>query len=113
MTHISNEKWSELKERMGVLGIHESEIDEQFSLGGGPGGQKVNNTQNVVQLTYKDHQVRSKKSRSRESNRFFARRELCRRVATALGIPNKDDEKIKKMIKQKKRRKKRSIQKYN
>ena len=106
MTHISNEKWSELKERMRVLGIYESEIDEQFSLGGGPGGQKVNNTQNVVQLSYKNHRIRSKKSRSRESNRFFARRELCRQVATELGIPNKDDEKIKKIIKQKKTEKK-------
>ena len=112
MAHISNEKWKELRERMKVLGVYEDDIDESFVLGGGAGGQKVNKTHSVVQLKYYGHIVRSKKSRSRDANRFFARRELCNHVSAALGITTKDDEKIKKAIKQKKRRKSRAKKKY-
>tara|TARA_Y100001935_G_C17302076_1_gene509883 strand:- start:1352 stop:1699 length:348 start_codon:yes stop_codon:yes gene_type:complete len=113
MTHISNEKWKELRTRMMVLGILEDEIEELFILGSGSGGQKLNKTNSVVQLKYKDIMIRSKKSRSRDSNRFFARRELCNQVSEKLGIPTKDDMKIKKAIKQKKRRKSKSIKKYS
>ena len=112
MAEVSRQKWNELNERMRVLGIHEADLAETFSLGGGPGGQKVNKTHNVVQLSYNNFRIRSKKSRSREDNRFFARRELCNQVAEALGIPSKDDAKIKRAIKQKKRRKKKSSKKY-
>tara|TARA_A100001015_G_scaffold183695_1_gene204383 strand:- start:24 stop:368 length:345 start_codon:yes stop_codon:yes gene_type:complete len=113
MSHISNEKWAELKERMQLLGIYEQDLSESFILGGGSGGQKVNKTHSVVQLKYNDYVIRSKKSRNRDANRFFARRELCNHVAKDLGIPTKDDIKIKKAIKQKRRRKTRSNEKYS
>ena len=113
MSHISNEKWSQLKEHMKLLGIYESEIQESFVLGSGSGGQKINKTNNVVQLKYLNHLIRSKKSRNRDANRFHARRELCRVVSKELGIPTKDDLKIKQAIKQKKRRKNKSSKKYN
>lgn len=113
MTHISNEKWKELRERMMILGISEDDIEESFVLGHGSGGQKINKTHSVVQLKYKEIMIRSKKSRSRDSNRFFARRELCNQVSAHLGIPTQDDMKIKKAIKQKKRRKSKSIKKYS
>ena len=113
MSHISNEKWSELKKRMQILGINEGDIQESFILGSGSGGQKLNKTHCVVQLVYKTHQIRSQKSRSRDANRFFARRELCNRVSEALCIPTKDDLRIKKAIKQKKRRKRKAENKYN
>ena len=113
MTHISNDKWTELKARMMMLGILEDDIEERFVLGRGSGGQKINKTHSVVQLKYKERVVRSKKSRYRDSNRFFARRELCNQVSADLGISTKDDMKIKKAMKQKKRRKSKSIKKYS
>ena len=113
MTHISNEKWNALRERMAILGIIENDIDESFILGSGSGGQKLNKTNAVVQLKYNGFLIRSKKSRNRDSNRFFARRELCDKVSASLGIPTKDDMKIKKAIKQKKRRKSKSRNKYS
>ena len=60
MSHISNEKWSELKKRMQMLGINEGDIQESFILGSGSGGQKLNKTHCVVQLIYKTHQIRKK-----------------------------------------------------
>ena len=113
MSHITNEKWAALKERMRILGIDEAEISETFILGSGSGGQKVNKTNSVVQLKYNDILIHSKKSRHRDSNRFHARRELCDQITNALGIPTKDDMKIKKAIKQKKRRRSKSRVKYN
>ena len=32
MSHITNEKWAVLKERMAMLGINEGEIKETFTL---------------------------------------------------------------------------------
>ena len=31
MSHISNEKWAELKERMQLLGIYEQDLSEHIS----------------------------------------------------------------------------------
>ena len=53
MSHISNEKWKLLNERMQMLGIKESELQESFIQGGGSGGQKINKTSSTVVLTYK------------------------------------------------------------
>ena len=113
MSHITNEKWSLLKEKMAMLGIEEQDIQESFIQGGGSGGQKINKTCSTVVLIYKAHQVRCKKSRSRDGNRFFARRQLCEIIAQELGFPTRDQEKINKAMKQKQRRKRRSKQKYH
>ena len=55
---------------------------EQFDLlvlGGGPGGQKTNKTSNVVRLSHEPSgvQVRCGENRSRETNRWLARRMLA------------------------------------
>ena len=60
------------------------------------GGKKINKTSSTVVLNYKDHQVRCKKSRNRDGNRFFARRQLCEIVSQELGFPTRDQEKINK-----------------
>ncbi|MGC6367324.1 MAG: peptide chain release factor family protein [Candidatus Marinamargulisbacteria bacterium] len=112
MSHISNEKWKLLNERMQMLGIKESELQESFIQGGGSGGQKINKTSSTVVLTYKSHQVRCKKSRNRDGNRYFARRQLCELIAEELGMPTRDQEKIHKAMKQKQRRKRKSKAKY-
>ena len=77
---------AEIKEKLLILGI----VDfKQF---------KEGDLRYWWQLKYKELVIRSKKSRSRDSNRFFARRELCNQVSEKLGIPTKDDIKIKKAI---------------
>jgi len=113
MSHITNEKWAVLKERMAMLGINEGEIKETFILASGAGGQKVNKTSSAVLLVYKDLQVRAKKSRNRDGNRYFARKQLCEIIADQLGFPTKDKIKIDKAIKQKKRRKRKAKVKYS
>ncbi len=113
MSHVTNEKWAILKENMAMLGIDEGEIKESFVLGSGSGGQKINNTHSTVVLSYKDHQVRCKKTRNRDGNRYFARKMLCEIISDQLGFPSKDQLKIQKSIKQKKRRKRKSSKKYS
>lgn len=110
---ISNEKWEKLRRELIENDINESDITEIFSHAGGPGGQKVNKTEVAVQLKYQDIYIKNAKTRSREDNRYFARKELLEQVKQAKGIKTKSILKIEKKIKQKKRRKKKSQGKYN
>ena len=59
--------------------VYEEDLDESFILGGGPGGQKTNKTSNVVRLSHEPSgvQVRCAETRSRETNRWLARRMLA------------------------------------
>jgi protein subunit release factor B len=113
MSHVSNEKWGILNEQMRMLGIQESDINESFILGSGSGGQKINNTHSTVVLTYNSHTIRCKKSRNRDGNRYFARKKLCEIMANQLGFPTRDQAKIERKIKQKKRRGRKSTKKYS
>ena len=69
---VRPEKLAALRERMEALGIREQDLEESFVRGSGRGGQKVNKTNNCVYIAVKCHA-----DRSRELNRFLARRELC------------------------------------
>lgn len=62
--------------------VFEDDIDESFILGGGPGGQKTNKTSSVVRLVHEPSgiQVRVGESRSREENRWLARRLLAETI---------------------------------
>lgn len=64
---------------MGALGITESDLLEKFVRGSGAGGQKINKTSNCVFLKHLPTGVciKCQMDRSREMNRFLARRELC------------------------------------
>ncbi len=64
------------------LGILEADLAEKFIKGSGSGGQKVNKTASCVYLSHTKSgvSVKCQKTRSREDNRFFARRLLCDRV---------------------------------
>lgn len=79
---ISKGKRDELKARMIRLGIDEKDIVEKFIHGSGPGGQKINKTASAVYLKHipTGIEIKCQRSRLRESNRFFARRELCERI---------------------------------
>jgi ribosome biogenesis GTPase A len=82
MSLPSEKKYAELKARMTKLGIKDSDLSEKFILGGGKGGQKQNKTANCVQLKHEPTGtvVKCQKERSRESNRFFAKRLLCEKI---------------------------------
>jgi peptide chain release factor len=76
---ITAEKIAALEQRMAVLGIQDADLLEKFVRGSGSGGQKINKTSNCVFLKHLPTGVciKCQMDRSREMNRFLARRELC------------------------------------
>jgi len=82
----SKEKKQALEERMRALEIKEEDLIEKFILGSGKGGQKVNKTSSCVYIKHipTGIEIKCQQDRSREQNRFLARRELCERVAAML-----------------------------
>lgn len=62
--------------------IEDSEIEENFLKGSGPGGQKINKTSSAVQLKHlaTGVVVKCQETRSREQNRKMARLELGERL---------------------------------
>ena len=62
--------------------VFEEDLEESFILGGGPGGQKTNKTSNVVRLSHGPSgvQVRCAETRSRETNRWLARRMIAEAI---------------------------------
>ncbi len=109
MFNVSAAKEKQLLERMQRLGIAESDLDEQFVRGDGPGGQKINKTSICVVLTHKPTGavVRAARERSQSTNRFLARRLLCDRIE---GGNPKAEAQAAKRKKQKDRRRRRSKQ---
>ena len=104
---IKKEKIDELAIRMQKLGIKDSDLHEQFILGSGSGGQKINKTSSCVYLKHLPSglEVKYQKDRSREVNRFFARRLLCEKLEKLLfNIQSKKEKEREKVRRQKKRR---------
>jgi len=104
---ISVEKQLELQERMARLGIREDDIIEKFILGSGKGGQKINKTSSCVYLKHLPSgiEIKCQKERSRELNRFYARRDLCEKIEYSLFKEKSEKQKeIAKIRRQKKRR---------
>ena len=111
---IRKEKVDELHKRMNLLGIKEEELIEKFILGSGSGGQKINKTSSCVYLKHipTGIEVKCQKDRSREMNRYYARKELCDRIEEK--IENKKSERqqmIEKVRRQKRRRSRKSKEK--
>jgi peptide chain release factor len=107
-------KEEELLKRMEKLAIFESDIVEKFILGSGKGGQKVNKTSSCVYIKHLPTgiEVKCQRERSRELNRFFARRELCEKIERdILKIKTEKDKEISKIRRQKKRRTRRNQEK--
>ena len=79
---ITSDKLAALEQRMAVLGIAEADLLEKFVRGSGAGGQKINKTSNCVFLKHLPTGVciKCQMDRSREMNRFLARRELCEQL---------------------------------
>ena len=111
---VSKEKWEEIAKRMEALSIYEEDLVEKFILGSGSGGQKVNKTSSCVYLKHEvtGTEVKCQKERSRELNRFFARRELCRKIEEVQDKKNSEAEQARQKIRrQKKRRSRKSKEK--
>jgi len=98
---------------MQKLGITEDSLLEKFVRGSGAGGQKINKTSNCVFLKHLPTGVAIKCQidRSREMNRFLARRELCDQLeAIRDGHAVAKTQAIEKMRRQKRPRSRRSKQ---
>ncbi|MGL4400107.1 MAG: peptide chain release factor family protein [Luteolibacter sp.] len=76
---LTSDKLAALEQRMAALGITDADLLEKFVRGSGSGGQKINKTSNCVFLKHLPTGVciKCQMDRSREMNRFLARRELC------------------------------------
>lgn len=104
---LTKEKIDALQGRMQALGIKEDDLIETFIQGSGKGGQKINKTSSCVQLTHipSGIQIKCQQERSRELNRFLARRQLCDRIEEKLlGEKSKKEQEIAKIRRQKQRR---------
>ena len=79
---ITQETIEKIKQQMVTASVFEEDIDETFILGSGPGGQKVNKTSSVVRLYHAPSELTIKcgETRSREMNRWLARRELAEKI---------------------------------
>ena len=79
---ISPETIEKIKALMTEASVFEEDLEESFIMGGGPGGQKTNKTSSVVRLSHEPSCVAVKvgESRSREDNRWLARRMLAETI---------------------------------
>lgn len=104
---VTLDKWNQLKERMKKLSLSEEDLQEKFILGSGSGGQKINKTSSCVYLKHLPSglEIKCQQDRSRDINRFLARKELCEKIEDQL-YPETSPrlQKIEKLRKQKKRR---------
>jgi protein subunit release factor B len=106
---VNNEKEAELVKRMENLGIRESDLDEHFIRGSGPGGQKINKTSSCVYIKHlpTGKEVKCQAGRSQALNRFLARRELCEILEQEILGKKSEAQQAKEKIRRQKRRKSR------
>ncbi len=107
---ISAEKQEALAARMAGLGIREADLVERFVLGSGSGGQKVNKTSSCVYLRHAPSgiEVKCQRERSRELNRYIARREVCEKLEERrLGLRSARQQEVERIRRQKRRRSRR------
>jgi len=95
---------------MAGLGIREADLVERFVLGSGSGGQKINKTSSCVYLKHipSGIEVKCQRERSRELNRYLARREVCERLEERkLGLRSARQQEVERIRRQKRRRSRR------
>ena len=98
---------------MAQLGVRDADLAEKFILGSGRGGQKVNKTSSCVYLRHAPTgiEVKCQRTRSRELNRYLARRELCERIAERTqGEASRRQAEAERIRRQKRRRSRRQRQ---
>ena len=110
MNTQSSDKEAKLRARMAELGINEDALIEKFVQGSGPGGQKINKTASCVVLSHPESGivVKCQRTRSLTLNRYYARWELCERLAERIyGEQSKRQQEQEKIRRQKRRRSRR------
>jgi peptide chain release factor len=110
---LSKEKQAALQARMLSLDIREEDLIEKFIQGSGSGGQKINKTSSCVYLKHIPTaiEVKCQRERSREMNRFHARRELCDTIDEIRnGETSKRQQAIEKIRRQKRQKSRRQKQ---
>lgn len=111
---IKKDKEEQLKARMASLDIRDEDLVEKFIMGSGSGGQKVNKTSSCVYLKHlvSNIEIKCQSSRSRELNRYYARKELCDRLEERLlGEASRKKQEAEKIRRQKRKRSKRAKEK--
>jgi peptide chain release factor len=106
---VRKEKYDDLHERMEKLGIKEDDCIEKFILGSGSGGQKINKTSSCVYLKHipTGIEIKCQRERSRELNRYYARRELCNRIEEKIDKKKSERQQVVEKIRRQKRRRSR------
>lgn len=105
----------ELRGRLERLGLDLARVEEEFTRGGGKGGQKINKTANRVVLRYAplDLVVRCQSDRRRSVNRFLALRRLADAAELLLSPETASRTALAlRLRKRKARRRRRSREKY-
>ncbi len=108
-------KLDDLRAHMLRLNVREEDVVETFILGSGAGGQKINKTNSCVRLRHLPSGliIRCQSTRSRELNRFLARRKLCDRLeaknASESSLKSQEAERIRRQKKRRTRRQKERI----
>jgi len=94
---------------MAEASVFEEDVEESFILGGGPGGQKTNKTSNVVRLFHAPSglSVRCGETRSRETNRWLARRSLAEQILDRERVRKSEARQRQEKIRRQKRRRSR------
>lgn len=111
---ISPDTIERIKALLDEASVYEDDLEESFILGGGPGGQKTNKTSNVVRLVHEPSglMVRCGETRSRETNRWIARRTLAEMILEReKGRKSAARQAAEKIRRQKRRRSRRQKQK--
>jgi protein subunit release factor B len=109
---ISSEAIEKIKARMALASVFEEDLEESFVLGSGSGGQKVNKTSSAVRLYHAPSglSVKVGESRSRELNRWLARRELAEKILereqAALSVRRQEIERVRRQKRRRSRRQK-------
>ena len=112
---MSPETIEKIKARMALASVFEDDLEETFILGSGSGGQKVNKTSSTVRLYHAPSgmTVKCGESRSREMNRWFARRDLAEKILekvnAALSARRQETERIRRQKRRRSRRQKAKI----
>jgi len=107
---VSSEKKEQLRVLMESVGVCESDLTEKFILGSGSGGQKINKTASCVYLRHvpTGSEVKCQATRSRELNRYYARKLLCERLDEKIrGAQSKRQQEAERVRRQKRRRSRR------
>jgi protein subunit release factor B len=108
---VRPQKIAALRARFEALAIQGADLEEKFVRGSGKGGQKVNKTNNCVQLSHRPSGIviQCHRERDRSLNRYVARVMLADAIErqSSGGHTEKERAKIEKIRKQKSRRRRR------